>query len=99
MLWGRVVKYVLWKAEGTILKPEDEESLSGRSRWTANGWGLPFGGQNDNYVASNGVGWQLFVIFRNQREIDMCCERHHRRILCIFGVEVRFAVVEMHVQG
>ena len=32
MLWERVAKYVLWKAE---------------EKWRAKDWGLPFGGQHD----------------------------------------------------
>ena len=33
VLWGRVAKYVLWKAE---------------EKWKARGWGLSFGGESDN---------------------------------------------------
>ena len=42
MLWGRVAKDMLWKAE---------------EEWTAKGWGLTFGGENDNEYVLWSVMW------------------------------------------
>ena len=42
MLWGRVAKYVLWKA--------DEKLKAG-------GWKLAFGGQTDNDYVLRGMMW------------------------------------------
>ena len=42
MLWGRVAKYVLWKAE---------------EKWKAKGWGVTFGGQHDNEYVLRGMMW------------------------------------------
>ena len=41
-LWGRVAKYVLWKAE---------------ERWRAKGWWSSFGGQHDNEKTLRGMMW------------------------------------------
>ena len=42
VMWGRVAKYVLWKAE---------------EKWKANGWRLPFGGQHDHECVLRGMMW------------------------------------------
>ena len=64
VLWGRVAKWVLWRAE---------------EKWKANGWGLLFGGQHDNEYVLRGMMWadnyRLFC--DKKREIDMHGERHH----------------------
>ena len=48
MLWGRVAKYVLWKAE---------------EKWKAKGWALPFGGQHDNEHVLRGMLWTDNYLF------------------------------------
>ena len=40
VLWGRVAKDVLWKAE---------------EKWKAKGWWLPFGGRHDNEYVLRGM--------------------------------------------
>ena len=42
VLWRRVAKYVLWKAE---------------ENWKARGWGLPFGRENDNEYVLRSMMW------------------------------------------
>ena len=42
VLWRRIAKYVLWKAE---------------EKWRAKGWGLPSGGQHDNGYTLRGMMW------------------------------------------
>ena len=42
VLWSRVAKYVLWKAE---------------VKWKATGWGLTFGGENDNECVLRCMMW------------------------------------------
>ena len=54
MPWGRVAKYVLWKAE---------------EKWRAKGWGLPFGGQHDNEYVLRGMMWaDNYWLFSDNRE-------------------------------
>ena len=44
VLWGRVAKYVLWRAE---------------EKWKAKGWKLPFGGHHDNEYVMRGMMWAV----------------------------------------
>ena len=58
VLWGRVAKYVLWKAE---------------EKWKANGWELPFGGQQNNEDVVRGMMWaDNHWLFCDNREKLMC---------------------------
>ena len=58
VLWGRVAKYVLWKAE---------------EKWKAKGWGLPFGGQHDNEYVLRGMMWAGNCwLFCDNRERLVC---------------------------
>ena len=63
MLWVRVAKYVLWKAE---------------EKWRARGCGLPFGGQHDDEHVLRGMMWADNYWQRQQGEIDLHGERRHR---------------------
>ena len=54
MLWGRVAKYVLWKAE---------------DRWKARGWGLSFGVDSDNEYVLRSMMWaDNYWLFCHNRE-------------------------------
>ena len=58
MLWGRVAKYVLWKAE---------------EKWKAKGWRLPFGGQHDNDYVLRGMMWaDNYRLFSDNKERLIC---------------------------
>ena len=58
VLWGRVAKYVLWKAE---------------EKWTPKGWGSSFGGEHDSEYTLRGVMWaDNFWIFSEDREKLIC---------------------------
>ena len=56
VLWGRVAKYVLWKAE---------------EKWRAKGWGSPFPGQPDNDCVLRGMMWadNYWVISDNKERV------------------------------
>ena len=55
VLWGRVVKYVSWKAE---------------EKWKARDWGLSFGGKSDNEYVLRGMMWaDNYWLFCHDREI------------------------------
>ena len=65
VLWGRVAKDVLWKAE---------------KKWKIKGWELPFGGQHDNDFVLRGMMWaDNYWLLCDNREIDMHGERHQSR--------------------
>ena len=67
VLWGRVAKCVLWKAE---------------ENWKTKGWGSPFGGQHGSEYVLRGMSWaDNYWLFCDQREIDMHGDRHHRRVV------------------
>ena len=58
MLWGRIAKYVLCKAE---------------EKWRAKGSGLPFGGQHDNEYKLRGMMWaDNHWLFSDSREVLIC---------------------------
>ena len=58
VLWRRIAKYVLWKAE---------------EKWRAQGWGLSFGGQLDNEYALRGMMWaDNYWLFSDNREKLIC---------------------------
>ena len=58
VLWGRVAKYVLWKAEG---------------KWKAKGWGLLFGGQHDTDYVLRGMMWAgNYCFFCDDKERLVC---------------------------
>ena len=56
VLWGRVAKYVQWKAE---------------EKRKANGWRLPFGGQHDNEYVLPGMMWagNYWLFFDNKERL------------------------------
>ena len=55
ILWGRVVKYVLWKIE---------------EKWKARGWGLSFGGEDDNEYVLRSMMWaDNYWLFCHDREV------------------------------
>ena len=57
VLWERVAKYVLWKAE----------------KWRAKGWGLPFGGQHDTEYVLRGMMWaDNYWLSSDNRERLIC---------------------------
>ena len=58
VLWGRIAKYVLWKAE---------------EKWRTKGWGLSFGGQQDNEYTLRGMMWaDNYWLFSESREKLIC---------------------------
>ena len=58
MLWGRIAKYVLWKAE---------------EKWHVKGWGLSFGRQYDNEYTLRGMMWaDNNWLFGDNREKLIC---------------------------
>ena len=55
VLWERVAKYVLWKAE---------------EKWKARGWELSFGGESDNAYVLRSMMWaDNYRLFCHDREI------------------------------
>ena len=64
VLWGRIAKYVLWKAD---------------QKWHARGWVFSIGGQHDNEHTLCGMMWaDNCWIFSKKKKIDLHGERHHR---------------------
>ena len=58
VLWGRVAKYVLWKAE---------------EKWNAEGWGLSFGEEHDSEYTLRGMMWaDNYWMFSDNREKLIC---------------------------
>ena len=61
VLWGHVAKHVLWKAE---------------EKWKTQGWGVPFGGHDKEYVLRGMMWADNYWLFSDNREIDVHRERH-----------------------
>ena len=81
VLWGRIAKDVLWKAE---------------EKWQAKGWGLSFGGQYDNEYTLRGMRADNDWLLSDNREIDLHGERHHRGAAGPgHGAEARIARTKM----
>ena len=58
VVWGRIAKYLLWKAE---------------EKWRAKGWGLSFGGQDDKECSLRGMMWaDNYWRFSDNRERLIC---------------------------
>ena len=58
VLWGRVAKYVLWRAD---------------EKWRATSWWLSFGGQHDNEHTLRRMMWaDNYWIFYDNREKLIC---------------------------
>ena len=85
VLWGRVAKYVLWKAE---------EKVEGQRLE------LPFGEQRDNVYVLRGMMWaDNYCLFFDNRESDMHGDRHHRRAIGSgYGAQARIVVVDKYSQ-
>ena len=85
MLWGRVAKYVLWKAE---------------EKWKANGWGLPFGGQHDNEYVLRGMMWadNYWLFCDNKERLTRMVNDIIEELLDLDMAQAGIAVVDKHAQ-
>ena len=86
MLWGRIAKYLLWKAE---------------KKWRARGWGLSFGGQYDNENTLRGMMWaDNYWLFSDNREKLICMVNDLIEELLDLDMEPKagIAVVDKHAQ-